>query len=104
MQPPPTPSVRRRIAGRIENLFPGYFALVMATGIVSVAADVAGMPPVAWALLAINIAAYAVLGLMLVVRLTMYFGRVLDDLWDHARAAPVFSPLPPRRVCSGASS
>jgi tellurite resistance protein TehA-like permease len=63
----------------------------MATGIVSVAADVTGMPRVAWALLAINIAAYAVLGLMLVVRLTLYFGRVLDDLRDHARGPGFFT-------------
>ena len=32
----------QRLAGAIEHLFPGYFALVMATGIVSIAAHVAG--------------------------------------------------------------
>lgn len=91
MRPPPTAGVRRRIAEGIEHLFPGYFALVMATGIVSVAADVSGMPRVARALLAINIAAYAVLALMLLVRLTTYFGRVLDDLRDHARGPGFFT-------------
>ena len=40
--PPPTSWTRRLDAG-IETLFPGYFALVMATGIVSIAADLLDM-------------------------------------------------------------
>ena len=41
----------------------------MATGIVSIAAHLLEMPRIAWALLAINIGAYAVLTAMLVIRL-----------------------------------
>jgi hypothetical protein len=41
------------------NLFPGYFALVMATGIVSIAAHLLGMRALAWALLGINVVAYS---------------------------------------------
>ncbi len=39
------------------NLFPGYFALVMATGIISIAAYLLGMRSLAWALLGINVVA-----------------------------------------------
>jgi len=81
----------RRIALGIEQLFPGYFALVMATGIVSIAAHVEGMPGVARALLFVNITAFAVLSLMLLVRLVRHFGRVLDDLRDHGRGPGFFT-------------
>ena len=58
---PTTTARQRRLGDAIEHLFPGYFGLVMATGIVSIAAHVLQMPRVAWALLVINIGAYAVL-------------------------------------------
>lgn len=75
----------------VRNLFPGYFALVMATGIVSVAADVLGMPAIAWVLLVVNVVAYAVLGVMLLARLTLYPRRVLADLTDHGRGPGFFT-------------
>ena len=43
------------------DLFPGYFALVMATGIISVATYLLEMRAVAWALLVINVVAYVAL-------------------------------------------
>lgn len=83
--------LRKRIARGIENLFPGYFALVMATGIVSMAAQLEGMPRIARALLGINVVAYVVLALLLLVRLVAYFGRVIDDLRDHGRGPGFFT-------------
>ncbi|HLT48328.1 MAG TPA: tellurite resistance/C4-dicarboxylate transporter family protein [Rubricoccaceae bacterium] len=91
MAPPEPPRLSRRIKSGIADLFPGYFALVMATGIVSVAAEVMGMPAVARALLAVNVAAYAVLGLMLAARLVGHLPRVLDDLRDHGRGPGFFT-------------
>jgi hypothetical protein len=38
----------------VSNLFPGYFALVMATGIVSIAAHLLGMKWIAFMLLIVN--------------------------------------------------
>jgi tellurite resistance protein TehA-like permease len=81
----------RRLAGAARDLFPGYFALVMATGIVSIAAHLLGMPAMARALVAINIINYAVLGTLLTVRLIMYFPRVLEDLNSHARGPGFFT-------------
>jgi tellurite resistance protein TehA-like permease len=75
----------------VEHLFPGYFALVMATGIVSIAAHLMGMRTIAQGLLAVNVAAYGVLGLMLIGRLMFYAGQALDDLRDHGRGAGYFT-------------
>ena len=87
----PTDTTMQRLAGAIQHLFPGYFALVMATGVVSIAAHVLQMPRIAWALLAVNIGAYAVLVVALVVRLIAYFPRVLEDLNSHARGPGFFT-------------
>ncbi|MCA9160970.1 MAG: hypothetical protein KDA72_21715, partial [Planctomycetales bacterium] len=43
----------------IAKLSPAYFALVMATGIVSIASQAMGYSSVAWTLLCINVAAYS---------------------------------------------
>lgn len=88
---PAPPGASRRLAAGIESLFPGYFALVMATGIVSVAAEVMGLGPVAWALVALNLVFYAVLVVMLVVRLVRHPARVMADLRDHGRGPGFFT-------------
>lgn len=81
----------RRLADGVEHLFPGYFALAMATGIVSVAAEVTGMPAVARALLAVNLVCYGVLAALLAVRLVRWPRRVVDDLRDHGRGPGFFT-------------
>jgi tellurite resistance protein TehA-like permease len=93
MEPPATVSRRRRIAGAVEHLFPGYFALVMATGIVSIAAHARQMPRIAAALLVVNIVAYAVLAGALAVRLIVYFPRVRDDINSHTRGPGFFTVI-----------
>ena len=84
-------AARHRLTDAAEHLFPGYFGLVMATGIVSVAAHLLAMPRIAWALLAVNLGAYAVLAAMLVFRLLAYFPQVVDDLNSHARGPGFFT-------------
>jgi tellurite resistance protein TehA-like permease len=75
----------------IRDLFPGYFALVMATGIVSIAAYLLEMKTVAWLLFQINKVAYGVLWLLTLVRLLRYFSRLVADLTDHARGPGFFT-------------
>jgi tellurite resistance protein TehA-like permease len=82
---------RAKISVAAADLFPGYFALVMATGIVSIAAFQLKMKPVAWALLAINLIAYIVLWLLLLIRLVRFFPRVKADIMDHARGPGFFT-------------
>lgn len=80
-----------RIGEAIANLFPGYFALAMATGIVSIAAHLLEMKPIARALLFVNIFAYAILCLLLLVRLIRFFPRVKADISDHTRGPGFFT-------------
>ncbi len=80
-----------RISQAAADLFPGYFAIVMATGIISTATFLLGMKWLAWALLAINLVAYAVLWFLLIIRLIRFFPRVKADLTDHMRGPGFFT-------------
>jgi tellurite resistance protein TehA-like permease len=75
------------MAEGLEGFFPGYFALVMATGIVSLAAHFCGLPLIPTALLWINLAAYATLWAITLARLARYPRAVLADVKDHGRGA-----------------
>jgi tellurite resistance protein TehA-like permease len=75
----------------IARLYPGYFALVMATGVVSVAAHRMGITWLARPLLWLNVAAYGVLMVMTVLRVAVHFRRVVGDLTDHARGPAFFT-------------
>jgi len=75
----------------VANLFPGYFALVMATGIISIACFLLQMTTISFVLLIINIVAYAVLCLLLLLRLVFFFSRVKADINDHVRGPGFFT-------------
>lgn len=79
------------ILAAAANLFPGYFALVMATGIVSIAAHLLEMRLVPRVLLAVNLIAYLVLWVLSLIRLTMFFPRLRGDLQDHVRGPGFFT-------------
>jgi len=78
---------------RIETLFPGYFAMVMATGIVSIAAFLEGFTSLGMALLALNIIFYIGLLILLLMRTLVFPGKVKQDILDHVRG-PGFFTLP----------
>lgn len=82
---------RQHLAANAADLFPGYFALVMATGIVSIAAFLLQMFWIARMLLVINVAAYVVLWLLTLWRLLFYFPRLLADIKHHARGPGFFT-------------
>ena len=88
-KPPPNNLILRAAA----NLFPGYFALVMATGIISIAAQVLDMRPIALALLVVNVIAFAVLWLLFLIRLAFFFRRVSADIADHVRGPGFFTTV-----------
>ena len=81
----------RRLSEHIAALFPGYFALVMATGIVSIAAYLLKMETLAWTLLVINGAAYVVLWALTLIRGVRHTWRLLEDLADHGRGPGFFT-------------
>jgi tellurite resistance protein TehA-like permease len=87
----PPPSFRLRVLGGIQGLFPGYFAVVMATGIVSIGSQLLGLPFIAAPLLFLNVGIYALLSLLLVLRIALYPQHVFRDLCDHNRGPGFFT-------------
>jgi tellurite resistance protein TehA-like permease len=73
----------------LAELFPGYFALVMATGIIAIASFQQGVTWLAWVLLWAGVAFSAVLWVLYVVRLARYRRAFVDDLTGHQRG-PAF--------------
>ena len=81
-----TATTTRRVAHNVvATLFPGYFALVMATGIIAIGAEQQELDWVAEPLFAIAIVAYVVLGCLLVARLIRYPSQLAADLTSHAK-------------------
>jgi tellurite resistance protein TehA-like permease len=82
----------KNIVGQgIRDLYPGYFALVMATGIVSIATYLLEMTPVAWFLFWFNVVAYVVLWLLTLIRLVRYSPQLIADLTSHTRGPGFFT-------------
>lgn len=75
----------------VNDLFPGYFALVMATGIVSIAAHLLQIELVAQALFQFNKFAYVILWILVLARLLFYTRRLASDATDHARGPGFFT-------------
>jgi tellurite resistance protein TehA-like permease len=87
-----TQSPRLNVLSRAAaDLFPGYFALVMATGIISIACFLLGMQTISLVLLIVDVVAYVVLGLLLLLRLLFFFSRVKADINDHVRGPGFFT-------------
>jgi tellurite resistance protein TehA-like permease len=84
-------NVRRVLEEGPRDLYPGYFALVMATGIISMACFLHGLSPVAQSFLLRNVAAAGILTLLTLVRLVRYCPRVMADLTSHTRAPGFFT-------------
>lgn len=82
-----------RLAKAVAGLFPGYFALVMATGIVSIAAHLLGWPRLARALFWVNLPAYATLVALTAARLVLFPRRLAADFADHARGSGYFTTV-----------
>lgn len=85
---PARPNALSRTAA---NLFPGYFALVMATGIISIACFLLQMQTISVVLLVTNVLAYVVLCVLLLLRLLFFFSRVEADIKDHVRGPGFFT-------------
>ena len=70
---------------------PAYFGMVMATGIVSLAAQMLGWPTLARALFGLNIVAYAVLWCLSLLRMLRHSRRFFSDMADHLRGPGFFT-------------
>ncbi len=87
----PTPFLASRLKQTVQELAPASFAIVMATGIVSLAAAAIGMPRIAACLFWLNIGIYSWLWLLNLVRALWFFRRLSDDFLDPQRAPGFFT-------------
>lgn len=87
----------KRLTGMLQaasaELQPGYFAMVMATGIVSIACHLAGLSWIAALLFRLNIGLFSILWLLLLARIFFHSERFLADLGDHSRGAGFFTTV-----------
>ena len=88
----------------LAALFPGYFALVMATGIIAIAAKQQEIDWLANALYVVAAGAFAVLVVLLVARLAVYPRRLAADLTSHAKGFAFLTVVAGTNVLASASA
>src|SRR5579875_1797033 len=85
------PRFARGPRDRLETLHPGYFALVMATGIVALAARLHGVPLLPAVLYWLNAGFLAALATATVLRIRRYPRAFAADLASHSRGVGFFT-------------
>jgi tellurite resistance protein TehA-like permease len=75
----------------VEGLAPGYFALVMASGIISVGLNLEGYAAISWVLLVIAASAFVVLLSLTAWRFVAYRQAIKDDFNDPRRGFGFFT-------------
>ena len=80
-----------RIRASVEGLTPGYFALVMASGILSVGMSLQGHRTLSSLLLVVCVAAFVVLLALTVWRLVSFRRAITEDFLDPRRAFGFFT-------------
>jgi tellurite resistance protein TehA-like permease len=75
----------------VRDLPPNIFAVVMATGIVSLGLNASGRHLLAYALFWLNVALYAILSVLLLIRVVRYRAALAADLSSHAKAPGFFT-------------
>lgn len=75
----------------VAALSPAYFGMVMATGIVSLAAKQIGLPGLAWVLFAVACVAYGVIWALTGLRILRHPKRFFADMIDHLRGPGFFT-------------
>jgi tellurite resistance protein TehA-like permease len=80
-------------ASALATMHPAYFAMAMATGIVSIAAHLAEWHPIASVLVWLNVVFYIALWLLTGARLLRYPDRVAADFMHHGRAVGFFTTV-----------
>ncbi len=73
------------ISSSIADLSPAYFAMVMATGIVSIASHLLGHETISISLFWLNIIVYVNLWALFLARLLFWYERFVSDMSNHAR-------------------
>jgi len=87
----------------VAGLFPGYFALVMATGIIAVGSAQQDLTGLAEGLYAVAAVAYVTLVALTLVRVARYRAGVIADLTSHAKGFAFLTIVAWTNVLGGAS-
>lgn len=75
----------------IKELPPSYFALIMATGVNSVACFLLGIEPIAIVMFWLNIFFYLALWVLFILRFIWFRQEFIADLFDHAKGPGFFT-------------
>lgn len=81
------------IRERVRTLHPAYFAMIMATGVVSLGCFFLGYAFLARALFRLNIFLYAILWILSIWRAASFTGDLLADWSDHQRGVGFFTTV-----------
>jgi tellurite resistance protein TehA-like permease len=100
----PVDAGQGRAPSPIASLFPGYFALVMATGIVAIGAQQEQIDWLADALYVIAAGGHAVLAVLVLARLTRHTKRLVADLTSHAKGFAFLTIVAGTNVLGSASA
>jgi tellurite resistance protein TehA-like permease len=87
----PTTTATGERESALAGLHPAYFALVMATGIVSLASHVLGFRLIARSLVVMNLVCYPLLWVLTIARIVRHRARFAADLSHHGRAVGFFT-------------
>jgi len=85
-------------------LFPGYFALVMATGIIAIGSKQQKIDWLASTLYIVTAAAFAILVTLSMIRLVAFTGRLVADLTSHAKGFAFLTMVAATNVLGSASA
>ncbi len=88
----------------IASLFPGYFALVMATGIIAIASKQQTIEWLADVLYVVAAVAYAVLAVLVIARVALYPRALVADLTSHAKGFAFLTIVAGTNVLASASA
>lgn len=98
---PSTPGLSTRVRAAVRTLEPGYFALVMASGIASMGLKLQGYEHVSAVLLWVCAASYVLLIVLTGMRLLRYRREVATDLSDAGQAFGFFTFVAGTNVLGG---
>ena len=87
----PSAGFRGRVSNAVGTLNPGYFALVMGTGILSVAMDLKGLVVLSAILLAITAGSWILLAALTLWRIALHWPRFRADFTDPRRGFGFFT-------------
>lgn len=85
--------MKERLLNAVKELSPAYFAMVMATGVVSSASHFLGLDALAYPLFWLNIFFHAALSVLALLRLVLFRRELLHDLFDHLNGMGFFTAV-----------